>query len=104
MNPTIQKAREASQIVCDCVPLTLNDKANPALDAIDAALDLAERLEQDNERLVKALGFYASASRYQGANQRILPDDEWTDKDAVYRLDVTRDGGAIARKALGESE
>lgn len=52
------------------------------------------------EELEGALGFYASVVRYQGPNQRAMPDDKWTDDDAVYRLDVTRDGGAIARATL----
>lgn len=47
----------------------------------------------------RALSFYADQQRYRGPNQRPIPGDAWPDSDG-YRLDVTRDGGAIARAAL----
>lgn len=49
----------------------------------------------------KALLFYADETRYHGANQRLeSTPDSHQPEGLPYRLDVTRDGGAIARKAL----
>jgi hypothetical protein len=50
--------------------------------------------------LEAALRFYADGRRYRGANQQPIPDDPYAKPDAVYILDVTRDGGAIANTAL----
>ncbi|MCK1668681.1 hypothetical protein [Bradyrhizobium sp. 153] len=51
--------------------------------------------------LERALRFYADPTRYNGPNQHIKGDpDEYQPKDAAYLLDVTRDGGKIARDAL----
>lgn len=56
----------------------------------------------ERDRLKKALSFYANITRYQGPNQRLDEPDEWSDAAGLtaYRLDVTRDGGVIARQAL----
>ena len=56
----------------------------------------------ERDRLKKALSFYADASRYDGANQRLHEPDEWSEAAGLsaYRLDVTRDNGTIARQAL----
>ena len=56
----------------------------------------------DRDRLKKALSFYADQTRYHGPNQRLEVADEWSEAVGLtaYRLDVTRDGGLIARQAL----
>ena len=56
----------------------------------------------ERDRLKKALSFYADSTRYHGPNQRLDELDEWSDAVGLtaYRLDVTRDGGVIARQAL----
>ena len=58
----------------------------------------------ERDRLKKALSFYADSTRYHGPNQRLDEPDEWSDAVglAAYRLDVTRDGGMIARQALDQ--
>lgn len=50
----------------------------------------------------EALAFYADESRYHGPNQPLDSPDKWSDAAGLkaYRLDVTRDRGAIASKAL----
>lgn len=55
---------------------------------------------EETEALVKALEFYADLRRYNGANQRPIPDDPFAKPDAVYIQDVTRDNGAVAIAAL----
>ena len=58
----------------------------------------------ERDRLKKALSFYADSTRYHGPNQRLDEPDEWSDAVGLtaYRLDVTRDGGMIARQALDQ--
>ena len=60
-------------------------------------------LIEENERLREAVTFYADERRYNGPNQRRAgwPDDPFTGDDESYTRDVTRDGGEIARQALG---
>ncbi len=60
-------------------------------------------LRQERDALRKALSFYADPTRYHGPNQRLDEPDEWSASVglSVYRLDVTRDQGAIARAVLG---
>jgi hypothetical protein len=75
----------------------------------DAAFIAASRtavpsLVSEVERLREALRFYADKRRYQGPNQRPIPDDPFATADAVYMLDVTRDGGTIARAALTQEQ
>lgn len=55
------------------------------------------------ERLELALKFYADPQRYNGSNQRNDSDDSFSD-GAPYLKDVSRDGGEIARKALGKGK
>lgn len=55
-----------------------------------------------SDRAAHALGFYADARRYDGPNQKPIADDPFAKPDAAYVLDVTRDGGSIAREALLE--
>ena len=50
--------------------------------------------------LENALRFYADPVRYQGPHQLPRPDDPYTPPDAAYMVDIIRDGGQIARKAL----
>lgn len=52
------------------------------------------------EELERALRFYADPKRYNGSNQRVDKPDEYQPPDMPYLLDVSRDGGTIARKAL----
>jgi hypothetical protein len=49
-----------------------------------------------------ALSFYADETRYNGPNQQLEEPDVWSELVGLtaYRLDVTRDGGVIARNAL----
>lgn len=51
-------------------------------------------------RLRHALEFYADPRRYDGPNQRPIEGDPYAKPDAAYIMDVTRDNGAIAKKAL----
>jgi hypothetical protein len=55
------------------------------------------------DAMKRALEFYADPKRYRGANQNNA-GDKFTDPQAPYMLDVTRDGGEIARKALSTIE
>ena len=52
--------------------------------------------------LREALSFYADETRYHGPNQTLDAADKWTEQVGLkaYRLDVTRDRGVIAKKAL----
>jgi hypothetical protein len=59
---------------------------------------------QEIERLRLALSFYADGRRYQGPNQRPIPDDPFAKPDAVYINDVTRDNGSIAARALSRPQ
>jgi hypothetical protein len=59
-------------------------------------------LMNEVSRLRMALAFYADPLRYEGANMRPILDDPYQPENLVYRLDVTRDFGKIAREALGE--
>ena len=56
--------------------------------------------EQRIEELERALGFYADPRRYNGPNQKPIPDDPFAKPDRVYIQDVSRDNGEIARAAL----
>jgi hypothetical protein len=67
-----------------------------------AVCEANARLLDERDEARKALRFYADPLRYQGGNQRPLPGDEFTPAGFYYRIDVTRDGGAIARAALKE--
>lgn len=67
----------------------------------DAARHALEQLQEYISTLEVALTFYADPMRHDGPNKALLPHDPFTPADAGYRMDVTRDGGAIARKALG---
>lgn len=71
--------------------------------ATQRELEILE-LRKENARLRNALSFYADGRRYQGANQRPIPDDPFAKPDAVYILDVTRDHGSIATAALASEE
>lgn len=50
--------------------------------------------------ILQALEFYADQRRYDGPNQGPIPDDPHAKPDAAYIMDVTRDHGTIAAKAL----
>lgn len=73
--------------------------------ANDAASALTNQAARRIEELQKALAFYADERRYRGPNQW-LPDgavpDEYQPAILGYLLDVTRDYGEIARKALNQ--
>jgi len=51
-----------------------------------------------------ALRFYANPGRYDGPNMPPLPDDPFQPEHLVYRMDVTRDFGSVARAALQPKE
>jgi hypothetical protein len=51
-------------------------------------------------RVVEALQFYADPRRYRGPNQPRPEGDEFTPSKFPYMIDVTRDGGLIARDAI----
>ena len=55
-------------------------------------------------RMEEALRFYADERRYNGANQRPIPDDPYSPPDRAYIHDVTKDGGDIARQALQDQD
>jgi len=60
--------------------------------------------QQTPEPLREALEFYADPTRYSGPNQRFEGDpDKYQPEGLYYRLDATRDGGSIARRALALS-
>jgi hypothetical protein len=69
------------------------------------AAQIAER-DAQTEALRAALSFYADPSRYYGPNMPITERDEWSEQVGLnaYRLDVTRDGGVIARAAMAAKE
>lgn len=63
-------------------------------------LDVMVKLMEARE----ALAFYADHQRYCGPNCHPIPNDVHQPRGLIYRLDVTRDGGQIARAALGIKE
>lgn len=78
-------------------------------DALDKALtaEVASGIEKDSEieRLRAALDFYARPIAYLGDNIRNEgQDDPFTPEHAAYVQSVGRDGGAVARSALGHGE
>jgi hypothetical protein len=66
------------------------------------AADRIEALASAHETMRSALTFYGDPKRYEGPNRRIADgaEDEWS-VSGIYWHDVSRDGGDIARKALG---
>jgi hypothetical protein len=64
-------------------------------------IDLAALLDETEAVLADALRFYADPERYKGPNHRLEGEpDKYQPADLVYLLDVDRDVGNIARKAL----
>jgi hypothetical protein len=66
---------------------------------------LRRKIEQyaaEIERLRAALAFYARPIAYQGDNIRNEGQDPFTPPDKAYILSIGRDGGEVARRALGE--
>jgi hypothetical protein len=72
---------------------------------LEAAIEVIARQSHELAALRKALSFYADPKRHQGPNQHLGPGetDPWK-PDSVYIWDVTRDDGAIARKALRDAD
>jgi hypothetical protein len=70
------------------------------------AYETVADIKTERDILKRAMHFYADHKRYAGPNQRLEQPDEYSEEAApkVYLLDVTRDGGAIARKALDRNE
>lgn len=66
----------------------------------EEALMAVKVLKDENERVRKALGFYADERRYNGSNQRPIPDDTYSPLGQAYIWNVDKDRGDIARKAL----
>jgi hypothetical protein len=66
----------------------------------------ADKMAAQIEALRAALSFYADPSRYHGPNMPLTTRDEWSERVGLgaYRLDVTRDGGVIARAAMAAKE
>jgi len=83
----------------DLVEPGLGDMSRPDLYAEVTALrkSLLEAASQ-LAALREALEFYANPKSYQGPNQRAEEGEKHT--VGSYRIDVTRDGGDIARAAL----
>jgi hypothetical protein len=61
-------------------------------------------LMNEAARLRTALEFYADPRRYEGPNTNPIPNDPYQPEELVYRLDIIRDGGQIARNALKQGE
>lgn len=61
------------------------------------------KLEAEIEKLRRALEFYADYRRYQGSNNPTIEGDPYQPPDCPYLWDVGRDGGAIAKRAIGPS-
>lgn len=59
-------------------------------------------LMNDVWALQEALRFYADKRRYEGPNLPPIEGDKYAPSDLVYRYDVTRDNGFIAREALAK--
>lgn len=67
---------------------------------VNLELRTPSELLSEITRLRTALEFYADPRRYDGPNQQPIPDDPYAKPDAAYIMDVTRDHGSIAVKAL----
>lgn len=78
------------------MPSSLND----ACRTMDEAAGEIASLKSQVERMTKALEFYADSKRYEGPNQRAIPNDPYARPDDAYLRDVSRDHGSIARSAL----
>ena len=75
--------------------------------ALDRLYEVLPEIEKLRNQLVKvnhALAFYADPDRYDGPNLNPLPNDPYAPADLFYRLDVTRDGGRIAKAALSDDQ
>lgn len=59
-------------------------------------------LMNDVWALKEALRFYADQRRYEGPNLPPLEGDKYAPAGLVYRYDVTRDHGSVARNALSK--
>lgn len=59
-------------------------------------------LMNDVWALKEALRFYADQRRYDGPNLPPLEGDKYAPDGLVYRYDVTRDRGSVARAALSK--
>lgn len=69
-----------------------------------AVVEDAKAADARIAELEKALRFYADKRRYLGPNQHPIPDDPYQPADMrSYMYDTCRDGGEVARKALGLS-
>lgn len=76
----------------------LEDRDHKILPLYDETALIEKQSQIDG--LAYALRFYAGDNRYRGPNQPPEGEDPYTPDDAAYTVDVTRDGGDIARKAL----
>jgi hypothetical protein len=79
----------------------MSDKSDTIEHWVQIQQTTVDGMVAEIERLRFALAFYADERRYLGANQW-CPDetDAYQPEGLGYRLDVTRDYGNIARKAL----
>lgn len=67
---------------------------------LSGAMTENARLKAENDRLRKALSFYADPERHLGPNQHLKDGTDPWNPDCPYVWDVTRDNGRIAREAL----
>lgn len=74
----------------ECPPTSVIESARAELSALRARV----------AELEAALRFYADPIRYSSANQFNRNADPYSEPDAPFIQDVTRDGGSIARNAL----
>lgn len=81
----------------------LKERFGATVPTSQAAAEL-RRLHAANAELAEALTFYADPTRYHGPMLPLIEPDKWSDDAGLhaYRLDVTRDGGVIARAALSK--
>ncbi len=54
--------------------------------------------------LLAALEFYADPRRYDGPNTSPIEGDQFAPDGLVYRYDVTRDHGRVARAAIARAK
>ena len=100
MNPTLEEIAGWLEEAANWLPMPGHVSAWEATFKQRAA---AVRAMPSPEGLREALSFYADESRYFGPNQPLRQEaDRWSAAAGLtaYRLDVTRDGGQIARRAL----
>ena len=77
----------------------LDEKASHLIYGMLADLAAKDALCKE---MAAALAFYANEERYAGPNQKPIKGDIYQPIGMVYRLDVCRDLGGIARRMLAK--